>query len=265
MEKLTNLNHARLYHSYSFTMQSSKRGKIQQTATGNTSKREPPLLLYVGLSIHAITRNKGMVEKLEKLGLSVSYNRVVQVDKMLAHNVCEKFKSDGVVCPAALRRGLYTVRDIDNIDHNPTSTSADGSLHGTAISIMQFPTHASSGDTRKIMFQTENVTNEPTLPDSYTVVQAVSMKPSSTSVPPLKTADYTGYLKPAIAEMKEWVGKARNLLGQNISAEQTISWAGYHASRQLQLLNRPAIIALLPLFLEESRLTSNGKAWNEHS
>ena len=102
------------------------------------------------------------------------------------------------------------------------------------------------------MCQTENVTNEPTLPDSYTVVQAVSMKPSSTSVPPLKTADYTGYLKPAIAEEKERVGKARSLLGQNISAEQTISWAGYHASRQLQLLNPPAIIALLPLFLEKA-------------
>ena len=81
------------------------------------------------------------------------------------------------------------------------------------------------------MFQTENVTKEPTLPDSYTVVQAVSMKQSSTSVPPLKTADYTGYLKPAIAEEKEWLGKARSLLGQNISAEETISWAGYHASR----------------------------------
>ena len=103
-----------------------------------------------------------------------------------------------------------------------------------------------------------------TLPDSYTVVQAVSMKPSSTSVPPLKTADYTGYLKPAIAEEKEWVGKARSLLGQNISAEQTIAWAGYHTSRQLQLLNPPAIIALSIVF-RGSRLTSNDEAWTEHS
>ena len=77
-----------------------------------------------------------MVEKLEKLGLSVSYTRAIQVDKMLAHNVCEQFKSDGFVCPAALRPGLYTVGAMDNIDHNRTSTSADGSLHGTAISIM---------------------------------------------------------------------------------------------------------------------------------
>ena len=199
-----------------------------------------------------MTRSKGIVEKLEKLGLSVSYNRVIQVERMLAHNVCEQFKSDGVVCPPALKHGLYTVGAIDNIDHNPTSTSANGSLHGTAISVMQFPTHEGPGDTRQILFQTENIANEPTLPDSYTVVQAVSMKPSSTSVPPLQTAEYTGYLEPAIAEEKECVRKASSLLGQNISAEQTISWAGYHASLQSQLLNPPAKIALLPLFLEKA-------------
>ena len=72
----------------------AKQQKRKASANSNmhTSKREPPLPLYVGLSIHSITRSKGMVEKLEKLGLSVSYNRVIQVDKMLAHNVCEQFK-----------------------------------------------------------------------------------------------------------------------------------------------------------------------------
>ena len=40
---------------------------------------------------------------------------------------------------------LYTVGALDNIDHNPTSTSATGCLYGTAISIMQHPTKDNLG------------------------------------------------------------------------------------------------------------------------
>ena len=40
-----------------------------------------------------------------------------------------------VVCPLQLRRGVFTTSAVDNIDHNPSSTSAQGSLHGTGISI----------------------------------------------------------------------------------------------------------------------------------
>ncbi|KAL9968945.1 hypothetical protein ACROYT_G021097 [Oculina patagonica] len=61
----------------------------------------------------------------------------------LATSVCDHFKSVGVVCPLSLHRGLFTVGAIDNIDHNPSSTTAQGSFHGTGIILFQFPKHDS--------------------------------------------------------------------------------------------------------------------------
>lgn len=44
---------------------------------------------------------------------------------------------DGVWCPIKLGRGLFPTSPIDNIDHNPSSNMAQGSFHGTGISLFQ--------------------------------------------------------------------------------------------------------------------------------
>ena len=62
--------------------------------------------------------------ELHRLGLSVSYHRVLQVENELANSVCQDFKKKGVVCPSQLCKGLFTVAAIDNIDHNPPSNTA---------------------------------------------------------------------------------------------------------------------------------------------
>ena len=43
---------------------------------------------------------------------------------------------------------VYTAGAVDNIDHNPSSQNAMASFHGTAISIMQFPTEQKPGNNR---------------------------------------------------------------------------------------------------------------------
>ena len=49
-----------------------KRKQKEDTASSQQSlKREPAVPLYVGLNIHTLTRNKGTVDRFEKLGLSV--------------------------------------------------------------------------------------------------------------------------------------------------------------------------------------------------
>ena len=53
-----------------------------------------------------------------------------------------------IVCPSSLRKGLVTVGGVDNFDHNPSSITAQSSFLGTAISITQFPTPDSVGDSR---------------------------------------------------------------------------------------------------------------------
>ena len=41
--------------------------------------------------------------------------------------------------------GLFTVGALENIDYNPSSTTTQGSFHGTGISLFQFPDSSVSG------------------------------------------------------------------------------------------------------------------------
>ena len=92
---------------------------------------EPPMPLYLGLNFHTQTRSKKLIMELHELGLSVSYKRVLQLENQIAVAVCEYFRKKSVVCPAQLRKGLFTVGAIDNLDHNPSSTTAKDSFHST--------------------------------------------------------------------------------------------------------------------------------------
>ena len=50
-----------------------------------------------------------------------------------------------------------------------------------------------------------------------------------------------------------WVEYSYKLLDlELVSSQNTVSWAAYHASQQQQLVNIPAIAALLPLFFEKA-------------
>ena len=62
-----------------------------------------------------------------------------------ANRVIEIYEHDNVVCPTNLRNGLFTTGNLDNIDHNLSSTSAQSSFHGTAISLTQHVSLDNSG------------------------------------------------------------------------------------------------------------------------
>ena len=64
----------------------------------------------------------------------------MEIEDWIATSTCERFREDGVVSPACLRKGLFTVGSLDNLDHNPSSTTSQSSFHGTGISLFQFPT-----------------------------------------------------------------------------------------------------------------------------
>ena len=71
------------------------------TATRHDPNREPPLPVYLGLLVHAETRKKTLVDKLYTLGLSISYDRVMQISADLGNSVCAQFEQDGIVCPSS--------------------------------------------------------------------------------------------------------------------------------------------------------------------
>ena len=83
--------------------------------------------------------------------------------------VVKQYVEDEVVCPPNLRKGLFTTSAVDNIDHNPTATTASSSFHGTSISMFQHKSSEKEGEVRTSHNVTDNRTKKvPELPESYT-------------------------------------------------------------------------------------------------
>ena len=80
-----------------------------------------------------------LIEEFNYLGISISYDRVMQIENDIAHSLCGQYQASEVVCPSDLRKGLFVLGEVDNIDHDPSSFSAQSSFRGTGISITQFP------------------------------------------------------------------------------------------------------------------------------
>ena len=87
--------------------------------------------------IHSQSRKKSIVNDLAAAGLSVTYNRIQEIQDSIGQQLCEKYEREKIVCPYSLKPDLFTFGAIDNADHNPTSSTTTSSFHGTSVSIFQ--------------------------------------------------------------------------------------------------------------------------------
>ena len=55
-------------------------------STRHSAISESPLHLYIGLNIHSLVRSKRLIEQLYSLGISISYDRVMQIEKETSSN-----------------------------------------------------------------------------------------------------------------------------------------------------------------------------------
>ena len=140
-----------------------------QQQSRHNLKRELPVPVYIGLNIHTQTRSKNLVQQLAKLGIGFSYERICEIENTLAISLCNQFEVDTVVCPVNLRKGIFTVGALGNLDYNPSSTTAQGSFHGTGISIIQFPTEENQGLCRGATYGSDKSGQKPSLPESFTM------------------------------------------------------------------------------------------------
>lgn len=229
-----------------------------KTKTGQTrhsASREPPLPLYVGLSIHSSTRSKTLIEKMHQMGISVSYDCIMEIENWLATSLCARFKEDECASPACLRKGIFSVGALDNIDHNTSSTTSVSSFHGTGISIFQFPTESVPGEIRPPLVVQPPGTEHHGLPKSYATVPTVALNTSSVSVPACNLTPVQGEVSVYEAKWQEgrWVSHALSKLSNDdVSAEDSITWAAYHSKNKQQMNDPPTITALLPLFYEKA-------------
>ena len=151
-------------------------------------ERETPLPIYLGLMVHTKTRKRELVDTLFSLGLSISYDRVLDISTELGNNICRFYESEKAVCPPNLRGKLFTTAAVDNIDHNPSSTTAHDSFHGTGISLFQHAADNFSGILRDVpvLDCSSKEKKIARLPESYaTVTPVVCFK----NAPPLPKLD----------------------------------------------------------------------------
>ena len=88
--------------------------------------RETPLPLFIGLSIHAKTRSRDLIETIHDLELSVSYDRVLAVSTNLGNAVYRRYQEDRVVCPPNLRLTtavLFTTTAVNCLQLQQSTTS----------------------------------------------------------------------------------------------------------------------------------------------
>ena len=86
----------------------SRRPETSSNYDRHNKDRETPLPLYFGLSVHAQTHKRELVDTLFKLGISISYYRVLSISTEIANSVCRRFEEDGVLCPIKLRKGFLS-------------------------------------------------------------------------------------------------------------------------------------------------------------
>ena len=253
-------NQAVLTVSQLIRFNSVVRRRKDSQASYHSRDRGTPLPTYVGLLLHAETRKRGLVDKLCDLGLSISYNRVLEISTEMGNKVAARFQAENVVCPFNLKLKLFTTSAVDNIDHNPSSSTATDSLHGTAISLFQNATKENHGQERAPVQPSFDHPTRSIAPLPKQYAEVPSVQPWKTNPPFHSTtvkADDFQSLMVDLSDEKKWLEHVKNVLednSQNEIQESNLSWAAFHASRTVGVTDIPPDIScLLPLFQEEAK------------
>ena len=230
------------------------------TGSHHSKDRETPLPIYIGTMIHGHTRKRELVDILFHLGLSISYDRVLDISTDMAIAAAQQYESDGTVCSLILWNNLFTTAAVDNLDHNPSSTTSQDAFHGTGISLFQNRVAASDGimchNTELHVHAGIQKKEIPPLPESYTTLTPVTVMKKDPIIPLMEgslTSD--GQLvKAAIEEENEWQNNIRRISSAEVqSIDDPIAWAAFHANA-LQPCNFDVTISsLLPLFPDDSK------------
>ena len=216
----------------------------------NNLDRETPLQIFLGTKIHVKTRSKVLIQAFNRLGLAVSYSRQLQIEDHLASAQCNKFAIEGVAAPSQLRRWATTYGTIDNLDVNPSSTTAKHSFRGTGISIFQVLNEESL---ERPLAEFPHLDKNMQLPSSYAIVPEYALQTKKVSVVacPLDYDEHCCY-EQCMAEEYGWLQTAHTLLSNEIKKTDRISWAAYHAAQGRGNPIPETTEAMLPLFHEKA-------------
>ena len=124
---------------------SCRRSRKQITANQRHNSRvETPINLYLGLRLFK-NRDKGVIEVMNHLQLCPSYDRLKVLANQMGNLTIDTFERHQVAVGHNFTTNQFTTGGADNIDHNPSSTTAYGSFHGLGITLTQHPNISSEG------------------------------------------------------------------------------------------------------------------------
>jgi len=200
--------------------------------------------------------SRGIIDSLHDFGLCISYDRTIAISTDVANAVCTRFEMDGLVCPPQAVSGVFTTAAVDNIDHNPSSTTSQGSFHGTAISLLQHPTNENRGRERPAITIDENLTGRHSLsplPVEYTMVNAVVLPKRDPLVPTIAGIEQT----PSDAMQMErsvensWLSEMKQTIAKSeFENNDVVSWTAYNSAKHEVYSDPVTPSFLLPLFPE---------------
>ena len=217
-------------------------------------EHETSVVIYNAAKVYLKSGKEELVSFLHREGLAISIDRLRTISVDLANSVIEFWNKIGVVVPLSMKTGYFTTHALDNVDHNPTSTTAKSSYHGTGISCTQ---HCAD-DKINLPLCTEVLSESAigrqkvnSLPSYYTnLPEIVLSKSEAAYVPKLNSDSHVVPASPSLKQLLlgeyQWLDHAH----QDIS--EWISWAAYHASISQSLTSAKCISQMLPLFPEYS-------------
>ena len=225
--------------------------------------KETPLPMYVGLKLYLKFRCKATINQFHEMGISASYMRVRTIGINLGNSAVVRYRTLGMVFPNVLRIGIFTTGAVDNLDQNSTSNTAEGSYHGTAITVTQHPTLENPGTEQEPLgYYTDSNTVLPLLA-SYTTVLPTTIR-KNVPVGPMIGFPSVGdaissnsHIEEELEEEFKWAQCVREHIGDSDEDDYTaLQWEAYHANC-FRSTPRPKVInSVLPLFHENANSMS---------
>ena len=120
---------------------------------------------------------KQLIQELSDFGISIPYNRVLDIQANSTKQLCKFFQDNEVVCPPQLRSDAFTGAAIDNLDHNPSSSTARQAFHGTGISIFQFLKDEKKESSFTVPSIEDSLKTKITLPEYYHTLEPTKTSP----------------------------------------------------------------------------------------
>ena len=75
-----------------FNSTKGKRDNASSVHVKHSTAQETPVPRYIGLMLHAHSRKRELIDRLNHLGLSISYDRVLRLSAQMGNSVCELFQ-----------------------------------------------------------------------------------------------------------------------------------------------------------------------------